>query len=387
MNKLILAGLVISLLTACNEKLVTERVKQESVDVFVAASGELESKQVSVIAPPSIDSMWQYQIKQLVPENTRVKAGQVVVSFDDKKVSERLIEKQAELARAKKELENQQLKEVETEHELVLSVAEKKMEFEKNKRKAEIIDNSRSDNDRKKAQLDFTIAENDLALAKHKLNYQRRTKVLNIKLAQAKVSRLSTEVTSFLGDIERLKVKAPIAGMVIYQTNWEGEKSAVGETVRFGQSVMEIAVLEQMQLSARISESESGKVAVGQPVNVLLDNALDLVYHGRVKSLGMVFRDKSKQDKRRIFDVIIEFDQTDVEIMRPGMTARVEVITERLDNVLTISQQAVKSTNGQNIVVQSNLTANEDKVISISHVLDTKVVVDKGLTVGDEVVL
>ncbi|WP_281558552.1 HlyD family efflux transporter periplasmic adaptor subunit [Thalassomonas sp. RHCl1] len=387
MNKYLVTLLCSLLLLGCGEEVTTERVKQETVEVFVAASGELESRLVSVIAPPSVESMWQYQIKQLVPENTKVLKGQVVVSFDDKKVSERLIEKQAELERAQQELENKQLKEVETEEELTLKVAQMQMEYEKAKRKAEIIDNSRSDIDRKKAQIDFTIAQNELALAKSKLLYQQESKELNIKLAQGKVARLTSEVDAFLSDIEKLKVKAPRDGMVIYKANWEGEKPAVGETVRFGQGVMEIAVLEQMQLTAQVSEAESGKIAVGQLVKVYLGTAQELIYRGRVQSLGKVFRDKSHQDKRRIFDVIIEFEQTDIEVMRPGMTARVEVITETLDDVLTISQQAVKNSGGENIVVKSTLTANKDEIISISHVLGTKVVVDKGLAAGDEVVL
>ncbi|WDE10405.1 efflux RND transporter periplasmic adaptor subunit [Thalassomonas haliotis] len=387
MNKYYVSLLGCLLLVGCGEEVITERVKQETVEVFVAASGELESRQVSVIAPPSVGSMWQYQIKQLAPENTKVSKGQVVISFDDKKVSERLIEKQAELDRAQQELENKQLKEIETEQELTLKVAQMQMEYEKAKRKAEIIDNSRSDIDRKKAQIDFTIAENDLALAKKQLLYQQETKDLNIKLAQGKVARLTSEVDAFLGDIEKLKVKAPRDGMVIYKANWEGEKPAVGETVRFGQGVMEIAVLEQMQLTVQVSEAESGKIAVGQLVKVYLGAAQELIYRGRVQSLGKVFRDKSQQDKRRIFDVIVEFEQTDIEVMRPGMTARVEVITETLDDVLTISQQAVKNSGGENFVVKSSLTANKDELISISHVLGTKVVVDKGLTAGDEVVL
>jgi len=386
-NKPFLTLFACVLLFGCGDEVVTERVKQETVEVFVAASGELESRQVSVIAPPSVRSMWQYQIKHLVPENTKVSKGQMVVSFDDKKVSERLVEKQAELERAQQELENKQLKEVETEEELILKVAQMQMEFEKAKRKAEIIDNSRSEIDRKKAQIDFTIAENDLALAKKQLIYQQETKDLNIKLAEGKVARLTSEVNAFLSDIDKLKVKAPRDGMVIYKTNWEGEKPAVGETVQFGQGVMEIAVLEEMQLTAQVSEAESGKVAVGQAVKVYLGTAQEQIYHGRVQSLGKVFRDKSHQDKRRIFDVIVEFDETDIEVMRPGMTARVEVITETLDDVLTISQQAVKNAGGENIVVKSTLTANKNEVISISHVLGSKVVVDKGLAAGDEVVL
>ena len=383
MNKFALASLLL-LLQAC-EQVAVETVQQERIEVIVSASGELESQQTAMIAPPSIARMWQYQIKQLVPENSQVKKGQILVSFDDQKVTDRLIDKQADLDRAEKELENKSVKEKEAEQELILVVAEKEMEFEKAKRKAEIVDNSRSSNDRRKAEIDYTIAENDLFLAKKKLKYQRNNKIVNLKLAQGKVDRITAEVNNFNRDIERLKVKAPMDGMVIYKSDWQGEKPAVGESVQFGQPIIELAVVEKMQLKAQIAEPDSGKVALGQKVKITLDGTQELVFQGKIISLGKVFRDKSSQDKRRIFDAIIAFDKADATVMRPGMTARIEVVTAVLDNALTLPVTAVTNTDGKNIVYLASLFDKEPKQIEISHIVGTKVVISQGLSLGDEV--
>lgn len=339
MNKLTVMCAAL-LLQACQSEPL-EVISNESNEVVVTASGELESEKTAMIAPPSISRMWQYQIKFLVPENSEVKQGDLLAAFDDKKVTDRLIDKQAELDRAQKELDNKKIKEVETEQELILLVAEKEMEFEKAKRKAEIVDNSRSDNDRRKAEIDFTIAENDLFLAKEKLKYQRSNKALNLKLAQGKVERLTSEVNNFNRDIERLKVKATMDGMVIYKADWQGEKPAVGESVQFGQPIIELAVREKMQVKAQIEEPDSGKVKVGQKVKIILDGTQELVTQGKVASLGRVFRDKSFQDKRRVLDVIIAFDEINVDVMRPGMTARVEVIVEADNDAIALSRQKV----------------------------------------------
>lgn len=383
MNKFALASLLL-LLQAC-EQVAVETVQQERIEVIVSASGELESQQTAMIAPPSIARMWQYQIKQLVPENSQVKKGQILVSFDDQKVTDRLIDKQADLDRAEKELENKIVKEKEAEQELILVVAEKEMEFEKAKRKAEIVDNSRSSNDRRKAEIDYTIAENDLFLAKKKLKYQQNNKIVNLKLAQGKVDRITAEVNNFNRDIERLKVKAPMDGMVIYKSDWQGEKPAVGESVQFGQPIIELAVVEKMQLKAQIAEPDSGKVALGQKVKITLDGTQELVFQGKIISLGKVFRDKSSQDKRRIFDAIIAFDKADTTVMRPGMTARIEVVTAVLDNALTLPVTAVTNTDGKNIVYLASLFDKEPKQIEISHIVGTKVVISQGLSLGDEV--
>ena len=312
------------------EKNNSQAIPSTTASNTITASGELESKTTAIIGPPSVSRMWQYQIKQLIPENTKVKKGDVIAAFDSKKVSDRLVDKKADLNTAKKELENKRLKEIQNEQSLILAVAEKQMEFEKAKRKFEIVDQSRSENDRRKAEIDHTIAENDLFLAQKKLAFHYDNTQLNLKLAQAKVNRITNKVNGIQNDIKKLTVIAPIDGMVIYKEKYDGEKPAVGESINFGQPIIELAVIEEMQLKAQIAEPDSGKIAIGQKVKVSLDSTQELVVQGTIVSLGRVFRDNSAQDKKRIIDVIIEFDEPDNNIMRPGMTARIEITIDKV---------------------------------------------------------
>lgn len=368
------------------EQPITQEVVQEDVNIVVNASGELESKQTAIIAPPSVSRMWQYPIKQITPENTQVKKGDFLIAFDDKKVRDRMIDKQANLSRAIKELENKRLKEIEKEQELILAIAEKEMMNEKAQRKANILDNSRSENDRKKSVIDFTIAKDDLFLARKKLTFHRSNNKLNIKQMSSKVDRLTNEVSQLKHDIVRLNVISPIDGMVIYRGNSRGEKPAAGESVQFGQPVMEIAVVEKMQLKAQVAEPDSGKVAVGQPVKVTLDGTQEIVVQGTIKSLGRVFRDKSHQDKRRIFDVIIDFDSEDARL-RPGMTARVEIITQVLKNRLILPSRAITLVKGRHQVTKLTTFGSETVNVDIQMINDTKVIINSGLKTGDKIAL
>ncbi|WP_149980036.1 efflux RND transporter periplasmic adaptor subunit [Pseudoalteromonas rhizosphaerae] len=373
------------LLTACNDdKQEYYLVKKSDIAITVNANGELESSTSAIIAPPSVARMWQYQIKTMLAENTQVKKGQVVVSFDDKQVRDKLIDKQSSLERAKKQLENAQNKELIKEQELTLSVAEMKMNYDKAKRKAEIIDQSRSEVERKKSQIDFTIANNDLTLAKSKQAFQQQSKELNLKMVQSKVARLQSEVDGYLQDIERLKVKAPIDGLVIYKTNYEGEKSSIGESVQYGQPVIELAVLKNMQVKAQIDEPDSGKIAPGQTVKITIDGSSELVVSGKIKSLGRVFREKSYQDKRRIVDAIVSIDNIDTSVIRPGLTARLEITTARLPQVLSIPLTSLQYDQQGPYVTT---TENNKQFIEISHFTDNLAVVKSGLQLGDEVKL
>ena len=387
-NKALLVWSVIMfvcVLSACNdESQQTHVVKSSDIAITVNANGELESSTTAIIAPPSVARMWQYQIKTMKPENTHVKQGEVIVSFDDKQVRDKLIEKQSELLRAKKQLENAQNKELIKEQELTLSVAEMKMNYDKAKRKADIVDHSRSEVDRKKSQIDFTIANNDLTLAKSKQTFQQQSKELNLKMAKSKVARLQSEVDGYLQDIDRLKVKAPIDGLVIYKTNYQGEKSSIGESVQFGQPVMELAVLENMQVKAQIDEPDSGKITPGQTVKITIDGSTELVVSGKVKSLGRVFREKSYQDKRRIVDAIISIDNLDISAIRPGLTARLEITTALLTQALSIPLASLQY-DLQGPFVET--TENNKQLIEISHFTDNLAVIKSGLQQGDEVKL
>lgn len=389
MNKILVVLLQIFTLLALqacqSENSVT--VKLESVNVTISASGELESKQRAFLGPPTIPRMWQHQIKYMLPENSQAKKGQLVVSFDDKKVQERLRDNMGKQAQAQKELENKKRQEAAEEQKLVLALAEKKMEFEKAQRKAKIVDNSSSKVEQQKAQIDFTIAENDLTLATKTLQFHRDNMQVNIKRAQAKLDRLTSKVNALNGYINRLKVKASMDGLVIYKSDWNGEKPSIGGNVQMGQSVIELAVIEQMQVKAQIEEPDSGNIRIGQTVNITFDSAKDKLFKGKIDSLGKVFREKSWQDKRKVFDVIIALDNIDAQVMRPGMTARIEVIQKTLTNVLTLPQKAVKQINNHDFVDVIKTFGNENKQILVSNVINNKVVITSGLQAGDKVAL
>jgi len=388
MNKYVLTSLLsvaAILLSGCNnsnEPLYT--VTKSDLSMLVSANGELESATTALLAPPAVDRMWQYQIKTMVPENSQVKKGDVVISFEDKPVRDRLIDKQAQLDRAQKELENAENRELIKQQELALQVAEMQMNYDKAKRRADIVDHSRSEVERKKSQIDFIIANNDLTLAKRKQQYQQDSKELNIKMAQSKVARLQSEVNGFKKDIARLKVKAPIDGLVIYRTNYSGEKSSIGESVQFGQPVLQLSVLENMQVQAQIDEPDSGKVKVGQTVKITIDGSTELVVSGKIKSLGRVFREKSFQDKRRIIDAIVSIDNVDTSVMRPGLTTRLEITTDTFEQVLSVPISALSYQQGEAFVTLAN---SQQAGVNISGITGSMAIIKSGLTAGEEVKL
>ena len=391
MNKFklgILASIVALSLAGCgSDEFDYHTVEKTSFQLAVQANGELESAKQSLIAPPSIARMWQYKVKFLAPENKQVKKGEVVASFDDKPVRDRLIDKNSEYDRAVKELENQKALEIKNQEELKLALAEAQMNFDIAERKADINDDSLSDDDKRKAQIDFTIAKNDLALAQKKLAFQKETKELNIRLAEGKVGRLKAEVDALKQDIERLKVKAPMDGIVMYYSNSSGEKPTVGESVQFGQPVIEMAVIEDMQVKAQIDEADFGRIALNQHVKVTIDGPEPLITSGKITTIGSAFREKSPQDKRRIVDTLITLDDIDAAIMRPGLTARVEIATDKIENVLVVPISALhnEQSSGERASAYVIEKGGDKLSVQVSNISNGFAVITEGVKQGDEV--
>ena len=288
-------------------------------------TGELESARSVMVAPPSISRMWQYSIKELAAENTAVEEGQVVVAFDDKPVRERLIEKQAELDQARSELGNTGLKEEQVAEDDKLAIEEKRAEYEKARRRAEILDHSMSRNERQKAAIDFEIASNDLRQARELAELHKRTRALNITLAQRKVERLEAETNALQAEVDKLKVRAPIAGLVQYLPNWNGEKPSEGESVRFGQPVLQISDLAQIQVRAQADEVDKPHLSIGSEVDVTIDGAQARTLRGRIIELGSVVRDRARGDRRRVIDLLVDLEENPERSLKPGMTAAITV--------------------------------------------------------------
>lgn len=283
--------------------------------------GELEAAHSVMVAPPAIERMWQYSIKRMVPENTHVGKGTVVVEFDDKPVRERLIEKQSELKQWRSELNNTLLKERQTAKDDILAIEEKRAEFEKAERRANILDQSMSRNEREKAAIDFEIASNDLRLARELAEMHKRTGELRISMAKHRVARSEGEVAVLKAEVEKLKVKASISGLVQYVANWKGEKPSAGETVRFGQPVIQISDLSEMRVRAQADEVDKAHLVTGADVEVLIDGAEAITLRGRILELGRVVRDRAKGDRRRVLDLLVGLDEGDGASLKPGMTA------------------------------------------------------------------
>jgi len=315
-------------LAACSDGVNVSVSEDQSTPVILDAPAELVSLQDITIGPPNINRMWQFKIDYLAAENTMVKKGDLVVSFDGDRLRDDLIEKKSERDAANKEAEKRELKDKAITQDLVLAEAEAKMKNQIAQRKVEITDESRSEIERKKQMAEFEITKVVYAQSKQKLAQHMQRMKINKEVQQARVSKLEARVKNIQDSIRKLAIKAPKDGMVVYR-DWNDSKPAVGETVYMGRPLINIPSLDKIAVKVEFDESDSSKVRVGQNVKVLLDAHPERPFAGQVISLGQAYRNKSQHNLKVVFDAWVELDVQDESIMRPGMKASVQIVKEQ----------------------------------------------------------
>lgn len=303
-----------------------QSVKEDVLPAKVTASAELISLENATIGPPNISRMWQYKIQKMAPENKQVKKGEVILVFDGQKIKNDLIDRQSKLEAEIKKAESNKLQDDATTQDLILKLAEAEMEYQKAKRKAEIVDESSSNIERLKQQADFRYQTENLAQAKQKLAHHKKAMLINVKVAQGKIKSIQSRVDSTQLEIAKLSVKAPKDGLVMYKESWNGEKAAVGETVYMGRSLMQLPSLDAVALKAEFAEPDKAKLKMGQAVRVIFEAYPEMSYMGTISKLGQAFYPKSANNPKVIFDAQIELGEVRPEVMRPGMKAKIEVV-------------------------------------------------------------
>jgi len=194
----------------------------------------------------------------------------------------------------------------------------------------------------------------------------------DIALLNAKRRRADTEV------------HAPIDGTVSARTIQIGQIISSGITnVGGGTTILTLSDLSQIFVLAAVDESDIGRVALGQNVNITADA------HPGAKFAGKVVRIATKGVNLSnvvTFEVKIEIVSKNRNLLKPEMTTNVQVVAAEKNDVLVIPTQAV-SRKGDKLVAQLS-TANgiaQDRLVEVGMSDGNRIEIASGLREGDTI--
>lgn len=222
------------------------------------------------------------------------------------------------------------------------------------------------------------------------------------ELAQALAKLESTEASFNLQKDQVAKLERQIAactiraispGIIVYGTSadWHQRREdpiEVGDMVRRGQKIFTIPNSDVMSVELRVHESSVNKVQPGQDVKITVEAYPDMEFHGKVVKVAPL-----PDPQHGWFDTGIKVYTTHViidgshSILKPGMSAKVEILIERLRDVKIVPVHVVANRAGKKFCYIATDAGPEEREVQTGTFNNTFVEIISGLQVGEKVLL
>lgn len=204
-----------------------------------------------------------------------------------------------------------------------------------------------------KSQLDRDSREYEIQQSLYQQNHGSETDFINAKFAfensQANFEALQAQVKSARARLDKAEdnltkttIVAPMDGVIIYQNAEVGEIAQAQTSFTQGQTLMTIADLSVFEVEVDIDESQIAQVRLNQETEIRIDAFRDSLFTGKVVEIGnsASISGAGTEDYSTNFRVKIRLDKTS-SVIRPGMSASVEITTATEKNAILIPYASV----------------------------------------------
>jgi len=335
---------------------------EAGVDVFSKVSGILERMEVD--------------------QGDRVSFNQVVAMVEREEKEAQLQETQAglDVLRARwAQMETGALPEEITQSEQLVRQTKASWETSldnymrlKNLKERDFISQQRLD----EAMLQVTLSEAEYRSAKEKLTLLRkgaRQEDRDALLAQIRQAEAALRLAQI--HLKNTTIRAPISGIISKRFLDQG---ALANTTT---PIMRIVAMDKVKVVVQVVERELAHVKCGALADIQVDAYGEEVFRGELICINPTVNLES-----RTVDVEIRVDNRDHRL-KPGMFARVSIVTQRREGVLLLPKNSLAEQGGApQVFVNENGKASR-RVVSLGVKGEQHVEVLRGLEAGDEVII
>jgi HlyD family secretion protein len=350
--------------------------------------GEVKAlKSVTISAPAEAGEL---QIIKMPAEGTVVKPGDVVVEFDKTKTEQELAQYRSSLKSAEAGIDQARAQARLAEEGDKTTVLKARYAVETAKLEAskqEIV----SQIEGEEAKLKLADAEQALREAETKQKSDQALNKATIESTEQASNKAKFDVQRAERSLVQMAVRAPSAGTISLLDHWTGSSDAPyrpGDRAWPGAAIANLPDATTLRISARVDETERGRLAPKQSVTVQLNAIPDRQFTGHIEQIGaLASMDFSGGwPFTRNFDLEIVLDQTDSRF-KPGISGQVTVIVDRVPDAITIPAQAVFQKSGQDVAYVWRGTQFEERAIDVGRRSGDRILVAKGVTAGEQVAL
>ena len=211
--------------------------------------------------------------------------------------------------------------------------------------------------------------------------------------AEASFNLQKSHVAMLERQIAACIIRAPSPGIIVYGTSadWHQRREdpiEVGDMVRRGQKIFTIPNSNIMGVELRVHESSVNKVMPGQDVTVTVEAHPDLAFQGKVVKVAPL-----PDPQQGWFDPGVKVYTTYVtiegshDVLKPGMSAKVEILVEQLRGVKIVPVQVVENRAGKKFCYVATDSGPEEREVVTGAFNNTFVEIASGLQIGEKVLL
>ncbi len=372
----------------------TIRVQKGTLSVDVHTNGELHTPHSAMLVAPSVNGT--LQIIHIAKTGSAVKAGDIVVEFDPSEQEYNLEQNRSQLAEAE-----QQITKAKADAEVKKAedkVAVLKARFDVRRAELEVGRNElASDIDARKNLLTLEQAKRHLEQLQHDVNSRAASSDAALALLVEKKQTAALAMKQAQQNIDNMKLKAPIAGLVSVKDNqdalggWFAPGITIppykeGDLVYSGRFLAEVLDMTQMEVVAKVYESDRPNLTQGQSAEIRLDTDPRGIYQAKVKSIaGMAARTDWGPTTIQRFDVAFSLVNHGGP-PRPGASAEIIVRGNQLKDQLYLPNQCLFEKDGRPVVYVKHGDRFEATVPKIKLQTENRTVIEN-LPEGTEVAL
>jgi HlyD family secretion protein len=166
-----------------------------------------------------------------------------------------------------------------------------------------------------------------------------RINIATVNAQGAEIARLEAAVEENRRDLEETHFLAPMDGVVTALNLEVGENVMIGTMNNAGTVILTISDLTQMEVEARVNESDVILLSPGNSVKIDVDAMPDTTLTGAVTTVGES-GSRLSRDEGAEFEIHIKISDPP-RWLRPGMSADVEIQVAAADSVITVPIQAL----------------------------------------------
>lgn len=206
-----------------------------------------------------------------------------------------------------------------------------------------------------------------------------------IQLAKADVERAEIVLEEAQERLDETEIFAPIAGVIIEKLVEEGQIIASGiSNVSGGTPLAIIADMSRLYIIADVDETDIGSVKLDQNVTLSADAFPRMKFEGKVRRIAPQGK---VENSITIFKVKIEVLGSGKDILKPMMSANIDIVTSSVKDTLYISRGAVrKEEDAAYVVILDNDAPRKVPIeTGIENAIHTQVL--SGLELGQKVIL